>query len=119
MKKILITLMIIAPLFSFSQTVNGIPLQDINVEFVQIVGTSNWTGNKVTIDIDFGQFDKVFSGKDTKIMGDDGKPVQLNSMIDALNFMIHHGYEYIDAYTVTMGNSNVYHYLLRKKDWHK
>jgi hypothetical protein len=34
-------------------------------------------------------------------------------MIDALNFMSKNGFEFVNAYAITMGNQNVYHYLLR------
>lgn len=98
-----------------AQTVNDIPLKDIDVAYVQIVGTSKLLSNKLTIDIDFGQRNKVFSGKDTQIRDADGKRMEFNSMIDALNFMTTNNYEFVQAYTVTVSNQNVYHYLLKKK----
>ena len=99
----------------FSQTVNDVPLKDIDVEHVQIVGTSRLLSNKLTIDIDFGQENKVFSGKDTRIKDINGKNLIFNSMIDALNFMTQNGYEFVQAYAISVSNQNVYHYLLRKK----
>ena len=36
-------------------------------------------------------------------------------MIDALNFMTTNGYKFEQAYAVTIGNTNVYHYLLSKE----
>ena len=102
--------------FAQSQTVNDIPLKDINVEYVQIVGTSRLLSNKVTVEIDFGQLDKLFSSdKDTRIKDANGKNMIFNSMIDALNFMTKNGYEFVQAYAVAVSNQNVYHYLLRKK----
>ena len=44
-----------------------------------------------------------------------GKKVEFNSMIDALNFMTTNGYVFEQAYTVTIGQSNVYHFLMSKK----
>lgn len=99
-----------------SQTVNDIPLSDIDVEYVQIVGTSKILSTKVFIEIDFGQRTKFFSsGKETIIKDSLGKAVDFNSMIDALNFMSENGYDFVNAYAITVGNQNVYHYLLRKK----
>lgn len=100
-----------------AQTVNDVPIKDIDVEYVQIVGTSRLLSNKVTIEIDFGQVNKLFSSdKDTRIKDANGKNMIFNSMIDALNFMTGNGYEFVQAYALTMGNNqNVYHYLLRKK----
>ena len=106
-------------LLSFSskaQTVNDIPIKDIDVEYIQIVGTSRMLSNKLTIEIDFGQENKFFSSdKDTKVKDSSGKNMIFNSMIDALNFMTKNGYEFVQAYAINNNNQNVYHYLLRKK----
>ena len=100
-----------------SQTVNDIPIKDIDVDYAQIVGTSRFLSNKVTIEIDFGQENKLFSSdKDTRIRDVNGKNMVFNSMVDALNFMTKNGFEFVQAYAFNTGNNqNVYHYLLRKK----
>lgn len=101
---------------SKAQTVNDIPLKDIDVEYVEIVGTSRLLSTKLTIEIDFGQENKLFSSdKDTRVKDVDGRNMIFNSMIDALNFMTKNGYEFVQAYAVTTSNQNIYHYLLRKK----
>jgi hypothetical protein len=114
--KFLITLFTILTisLTSFGQTVKGTPLKDVDVQYIQIVGTGKLLSNKVTVEIDFGQENKFFSGKDAQILDESGKPVVFNSMIDALNFMSSNGYEFVTAYAITISNQNVYHYLLRK-----
>lgn len=98
-----------------AQTVNDIPIKDIDVEYVQIVGTAKLMSNKVTIGLEFGQLDKVWSAKDTQIKDESGNKLVLNSMIDALNFMAKNGYEFVQAYAFSVGNQNVYHYLMKKK----
>ncbi|HLV91595.1 MAG TPA: hypothetical protein VKX34_00620 [Aequorivita sp.] len=98
-----------------SQTVNDIPLSEIDVEYVQIVGTSKLFKNEVTIQIDFGQRNKMFSDN-TRVKDEEGKPLSFNSMIDALNFMSQNGYDFVEAYALTISNQNVYHYLLRKSE---
>jgi hypothetical protein len=99
-----------------AQTVNDVPIKDIPVEFVQIVGTSKLFSNKVTIEIDFGQENKFFSSdKDTRVKDANGKNMVFNSMVDALNFMSANGYEFVQAYAFAKDNQSVYHYLLRKK----
>lgn len=100
---------------SFSQTVNDIPLNQIDVEYIQIVGTSKFMSNKVMINIDFGQENKFWSNKETIVKEEDGKPVVFNSMIDALNFMSANGYDFETAYALTLSNANVYHFLLKRK----
>lgn len=37
-----------------AQTVAGVPVKDLSVDFVQIVGTSRPFSNKLTVEIDFG-----------------------------------------------------------------
>ena len=97
-----------------AQTVNGTKISEIDVEYIRIVGTKKMLSNKVNIDIEFGQLNKVWSTKDTQIKNASGKRMTFNSMIDALNFMSSNGYDFVQAYTLTIGNQNVYHYLMRK-----
>jgi hypothetical protein len=99
-----------------AQSVNGIPIKDINVPFIQIVGRSNITGTRVTVEIDFGQESEYFSTDDTRIVDENGKNLKFNSMIDALNFFSKNGYDYRDAYTLTRGSTDVYHFLLKKRE---
>lgn len=117
MKTILLTFVLTLSSFaySFSQTVNDIPIKDIDVEYIQIVGTAKLMSNKVSIQIDFGQENSYWSNKDAIVKDETGKKVEFNSMIDALNFMSKNGYKFVQAYTITVGNQNVYHYLMKKK----
>ncbi|HPX77014.1 MAG TPA: hypothetical protein PLW77_10560 [Bacteroidales bacterium] len=101
---------------AYSQTVNDIPLKDIDVEYVQIVGTSKFMSTKVVVYIDFGQSTKLFSGgKETVLKDENGKVMDFNSIIDALNFMAKNGYEFVDAYAIVLNNQYTYYYILRKK----
>ena len=43
-----------------AQTVNDVPIKDIDVEYVQIVGAAKFFSTKVVIGIDFGQRTKFF-----------------------------------------------------------
>lgn len=98
----------------FSQDQKGI--QDTTkYSYCQIVGTSRFLSNRVTIEIDFGQLRSIWEDnrlKDPKT----GERIVFNSMIDALNYMGKLGWEFVQAYAFwTGGNSgNVYHYLLKK-----
>ncbi len=115
-KLLLSAIILVSSLTIKAQTVNDIPLTDIDVEYVQIVGTSKLLSTKLTIQIDFGQRTKLLSsGKETIVKDADGKALDFNSMIDALNFMSKNGYGFVTAYAITIGNQNVYHYLLRNK----
>lgn len=71
--------------------------------------------NKVSIHLDFGQENKLFSSKDDPIVKDkNGKKVIFYSMMDALNFMAKYGYYFVNSNMYTMGNQRVAHFMLKK-----
>lgn len=80
--------------------------------YCQILGTQKLMSNKVTINIDFGQINKMLS--DQRLRDEDGNVVVFNSMVDAMNWMGAKGWEFVQAYVVTVGGQNVYHWLLKK-----
>ena len=96
--------------------VNDLALDDLDVQYIRIVGTSKFLSTKVNVDIEFGQHDKFFAGRDTRIVDSSGKQVTFNSMVDALNFMAGLGYDFVQAYAFAVGNQTVYHYLMQKKE---
>lgn len=81
--------------------------------YIMIVGTRKFLSNDVTVTIDYGQQRGFFSDlrlKDNQT----GKPIVFNSMIDALNYLGNLGWEFVQAFAVSMGDSNVYHFLMKK-----
>lgn len=116
LKIMLMTLMMcLFATVGYSQTVNGVEVSSFEGDYIQIVGTSNFIGTKVIIGVDYGQEQKVFRNT-SSLVDENGRPVKLNSMVDALNFFVLYGYEFKTAYALTVGNSNVYHFLLSKKN---
>lgn len=116
MKNLMILLVVLlSSMNSWSQTINGKPLAEIDVEYMQIVGRPNVMGTKVSIGVDYGQERKTFENT-VNLEDEDGKKIELNSMVDALNFFSKYGYEFVTTYTITIRNQNVYHYLLRKSN---
>lgn len=95
-------------------TVNNILIKDIDVPYILIVGTSQIFSNKLSIQVDFGQSTKFFGTNNIQIRDEKGKLMKFNSMIDALNFFNTYGYKFVNAYVITIGNQNVYHFLLEK-----
>tara|TARA_B110000003_G_scaffold22010_1_gene21258 strand:+ start:295 stop:654 length:360 start_codon:yes stop_codon:yes gene_type:complete len=116
MKKLIYIIVFLFSFNSFSQSINGVPFTEIDSPFIQIVGTVKLLSSKVTVMIDFGQSTKLFgnSKKQFSILDKENKKVVFNSMIDALNFMTKNGYKFEQAYVLTVGNSNTYHYLMSK-----
>ncbi|MEH0154039.1 hypothetical protein V6R21_07805 [Limibacter armeniacum] len=93
--------------------------QDINkmeeVKYVKLLGIQKAFSSKIIINIDYGQKFQMF--KPQMIQGPDGKNKDFNSLIEALNFMDANGWEYVNSYPLSTGNSGtVYHYLLKRKD---
>lgn len=117
MKKLLLTFTLLFSFTGFAQTINGIPLKDLDVEYLQIVGTSKYMSSKLNINIDIGQRTKLLSSNTdvARIKDANGEVIVFNSIIDALNFMSANGYDFLTSNIVTIGEQNVYHYLMRKK----
>ena len=115
MKKLMILLGVLCfAVTAGAQTINDVPIDSIKTEYLKIVGTSKFLNPlKVTIQIDYGQERKLVD--DIRLKNEADKPVVLYGMIDALNFFAKYEWEYCDAYVVTMGQSNVYHYIMRRK----
>ena len=54
-------------------------------------------------------------GNKDGVVDESGRLIKFNSMVDALNYMGERGWVFEQAYTVTAGNENVYHWLLSKE----
>ncbi len=70
--------------------------------------------NKITVTIDMGQEVSFWKNTDAKLVDENGKDIVFNSMVDAMNYMGQRGWTFVQAYVVTEGNQNVYHWLLSK-----
>ena len=84
--------------------------------YCELLGTQKFLSTKVTVSVDFGQERKFFG--DNRMVDANGKVQEFNSMVDAMNYMGTLGWEFEQAYVVTVGAgagaSNVYHWLLSK-----
>jgi hypothetical protein len=101
---------------SFGQvTVENVNINDLDIKYCQLIGyNKSLFGKNIIVTVDYGQKFKPF--KSQLIKGPDDKAIEFYSMIDALNFMEENGWEYVNNYAVSTGNSSVYHYLLKKKE---
>lgn len=113
------TLFIAFALFTFNlmqaQSVNDVPVSEIDSEFLLITGTQKLLSKKVVIELDFGQQVKLLGGmKQVMIKDSEGKNVDFNSMVDALNFFSANGYKFEQAFVTGEGGTFVYNYLMSK-----
>ncbi|MCJ8153275.1 hypothetical protein MKJ01_05805 [Chryseobacterium sp. SSA4.19] len=100
---------------AFAQTVNDVPIKDIDVDYIQIIGTGRSLSTKVNVEIDFGQETKSISFKNgTNIKDDRGRNMKFNSMMDALNFMSANGFSFQFAYTMNDEKDKAIYYILKK-----
>ncbi|KUJ49765.1 hypothetical protein [Chryseobacterium sp. JAH] len=81
--------------------------------YSEIVGTSKFLSTKVLIQIDYGQATSIWESN--RVKNTDGSNRDFNSMVDAMNYMGALGWEFQQAYVVTIGQQNVYHWLMRKE----
>lgn len=115
--KIIILLLLtsfgVSPLFAQTEQQ---PQDTAQYSYAEIVGTQRFLSNKVTIVVDYGQQRKFFS--DMRVRDANGDVQKFNSMVDALNYMGKDGWEFVQAYVVTIGSGltgeNVYHWLLKR-----
>ncbi len=90
----------------------GVVAQKPYKVFCELLGTGKLFSNKVTVTVDFGQETSFWFGSSNQYLVDDnGKAIKFNSMVDAMNYMGKRGWEFEQAYVVTIGNQNVYHWL--------
>lgn len=113
------TLVLVTTMLMFCLLLKGQDIKSDSTKFTycELVGTAKFLSNKVTVEIDFGQETKFLADNRYKDPAT-GKPIAFNSMVDALNFMGDKGWEFVQAYVVTVGSGgtaqNVYHWLLKK-----
>jgi hypothetical protein len=117
MKRILIALAfcsLIGANAAFAQKVNGIALKDLTEDYVEISEIPSY-GTTTQVAVDFGQKDNIWNYKTSALMDNDGKPIEFNSIVAALNLMSRNGYELVTSYPAKVGERTVQRFVLRKK----
>jgi hypothetical protein len=81
--------------------------------YCELLGTSKFLSTKISVSVDFGQESGFF--RNTRMVDSTGNVIEFNSMVDAMNFFGEKGWDFVQAYVVTVGNQNVYHWLLKRE----
>lgn len=117
MKKIYLLLFLLGAFNSYAQHVND-SIETIRV-YCELVGYNPnvlGIGNKVKVQVDFGEEHNFWGNDGRDILVDEkGKDIKFNSMVEAMNFMGEHGWRYQNSYVVTVSGQNVIHWLLCKE----
>ncbi len=96
-------------------TVNGVDINKEDIEYINLTAVCKGFGcTKLVVSIDYGQ--KVKFGQTQTIKDAEGKTKTFNSEVDALNFMSKNGWVFVNSYPVTIGGSNIYKYLMKRKN---
>ena len=106
MRKIVFLLMLMLSNFAYSQK------NEMHRVYCELLGSSKFLSTKVTVSIDFGRDGNMW---ESKLVDEKGKAMTFNSMVDAMNYMGRLGWKFEQAYVVTVGQQNVYHWLLSKE----
>lgn len=111
MKKVLLTfILMLGFTFAFAQQSKPTP----KYVYCELLGTAKFMSSKVNVKADFGQSTSFWKGV-AYLTDENGKAISFNSMVDAMNYFGDQGWEFVQAYIVTEGNQNVYHWLLKKE----
>jgi hypothetical protein len=96
-------------------------MQIEGLQYIELLGAAKLNGD-IIISVDYGQKTKLFGKAQTirdeskgSFQNGTAKNMTFNSTIDALNWFDARGWNYVNQYSVTIGNSNVYHILLEKE----
>jgi hypothetical protein len=108
MKKVFILFIALSAAFAAAAQTDTSKIE----QYCQVIATPRLLSNKVTIDIDFGEQKSYW--RDERLKTYDGKLKKFNTIIDALNFMGREGWLFINAYPVTMGTTQIYHFAFKK-----
>src|SRR6201989_2633144 len=98
MKKLLLVLALTMASLTFAQ-------ETPKYVYAEIVGTSKFLSKKVTVEIDYGQATSFWQSN--RMKNSDGSNKEFNSMVDAMNYMGALGWNFEQAYVVTIGHQNV------------
>ena len=107
MKNLILTALLVGGLAQLATAqilIEGEDIRTLPVHYIEIVGQSNIWGTKVRIQVDFGQ--KYGHWGLDKLTGPDGKPLKLNTMMEALNLFYANGWKYLDSYIVATAEAS-------------
>ena len=109
MKTLILFLLLFGSVNAFSQDSTRVE------QYCELVAQGRLLSSKVTIDVNFGEERKFFSG-DTRVKDEvTGRVKKFNSLVDALNYMGSQGWSMVNAFPISVGSGpQVYHFYFKK-----
>lgn len=118
-KRILIAMIVLAGMLSGASAFAQTKEQPHKV-YCEIISTSRGMfSNKTSVELDFGQYASWWSA-DRNLVDENGKTIDFNSILDAVNYMAARGWVFEQMYVVqtfSSGNSDTpaYHWIMSKE----
>lgn len=103
----------------FSQVyVNGVAIDTVSAPFCQLICSNADVLTRAGVTIDYGQRYVNTGLNRQKIAGPDKKTIAFASPIDALNFMVRNGWEFVSFQVLgnSSGAENTFIYILKRKN---
>ncbi|MGN0003197.1 MAG: hypothetical protein ACI35V_07170 [Sphingobacterium composti] len=116
MKTLLIILISFCALsFLQAQELEKLSKAKAKYEYCEILSKSRLLSSKPKITVDFGQAYSFW--KDKRVLKDEnGKAIQFNSSIDALNYMASFGWELVNTYSIIDSDDyKTFYYVLKRE----
>ncbi|MEM9981981.1 MAG: hypothetical protein AAF734_05755 [Bacteroidota bacterium] len=81
---------------SQAQMVNDVPIEKLDLQYIQLSMGPGRNNKLVFVDIGQQQDDLIVS--ELRLKDEQGNAMRFNSLVDVLNLFYENGYEYVDSY---------------------
>ena len=99
MKKIIIALFFFFSLISYSQSVNGIPVSELDAKYIRINFTRKLLKPfQIKVFLDYGQIARIKDLSKGHVLDDDGKKYSFNGIMGVVNLLVSNGYKIAFVY---------------------
>ena len=105
MKKIIIALFFFFSLISYSQSVNGIPVSELDAKYIRINFTRKLLKPfQIKVFLDYGQIARIKDISKGHVLDDDGKKYSFNGIMGVVNLLVSSGYKIAFVYKFSRKN---------------
>jgi hypothetical protein len=112
MKKIIFILIFLFTITSHAQTVNGIPVSELDAKYIRINFTRKLLKPfQIKVFLDYGQIARIKDIKKGHVLDDDGKKFSFNGIMGVVNLLVTNGYEIAFVYNEEDDSVN---YVMKK-----
>ena len=99
----------------YSQTIDEIPLRNVDIEYLEIISSvrSSEDCSLPRVFINYGQ--RKLTNK-SKMKDKQGRTIYFKSGIDAVNYWAVFGYKLINSFAIQVDDRTNYHYIMQKEN---